>query len=270
MSGCAGKLVDYPLDTIKVLLQTQNGAYNGALSCAVETVRRFGVRGLYRGIVTPMVGQGAEIATLFTVFGWARELVGEGTRTLSILDLSLCGAMSGSVVAFVVTPIELIKCRLQVQQLVGGPKVLYTSPWDVIKRTITADGVRGMYSGLTCTLLREIPGNFAWFGVYESIIAMMTPEGTSRHDLPIPVHMLAGGTAGVAYWTAFFPADVVKSKIQTDPTLQKESFVKVMKLIYRTKGIRGLYAGWGVTCMLTAPSHAVIFAMYETVMSMLR
>lgn len=270
MSGCAGKMVDYPLDTIKVLLQTQNGAYSGAFSCAAETVKRFGIRGLYRGIATPMVGQGAEIATLFTVFGWSRELFGEGTRTLSVLDLSICGAMSGSVVAFVITPIELIKCRLQVQQLVGGPKVHYTSPWDVIRRTIKADGIRGMYSGLSCTLMREIPGNFAWFGTYESMISFMTPKGSSRHDLPIPAHMVAGAAAGISYWTAFFPADVIKSKIQTDPSLQKESFIKVMKLIFRTQGIRGLYAGWGVTCALTAPSHAVIFAMYEIVMSKLR
>ncbi len=75
--------------------------------------------------------------------------------------------------------------------------------------------------------MREIPGNFAWFGTYESMISFMTPKGSSRHDLPIPAHMVAGAAAGISYWTAFFPADVIKSKIQTDPSLQKESFIKV-------------------------------------------
>jgi len=270
MSGCAGKMVDYPLDTIKVLLQTQNGAYRGAFQCAIETVRRYGIRGLYRGILTPMFGQGIEMASLFACFGWSRSMLGEGTRALSIFELCACGAFSGAVVSFVITPVELVKCRLQVQQLVGGPKVVYTSPLDVISRTIRSEGIRGMYRGLSCTLMREIPGNFAWFGTYETLISLMTPKDKTRHDLPPLAHMTAGAMSAVAYWTAFFPADVVKSKVQTDPALRKESFLKVMKLIFRTKGIRGLYAGWGVTCALTAPSHAIIFAVYESVMSMIR
>jgi hypothetical protein len=77
--------------------------------------------------------------------------------------------------------------------------------------------------------MREIPGNFAWFGTYEVVCHMLTPQGGSRNDMSPIGHMTAGASAGVAYWTAFFPADVVKSKIQTDPALSNATFSQVIQ-----------------------------------------
>lgn len=74
----------------------------------------------------------------------------------------------------------------------------------------------------------------------------------------------------MAYWSAFYPADTVKSKLQSDPLYASESFVSGFRRIVAEEGPRGLYRGWGITAARAAPSHALIFAVYETVSDLLK
>ena len=76
--------------------------------------------------------------------------------------------------------------------------------------------------------------------------------------------------AGVGYWTAFYPADTVKSMIQTNPEYFGKGFTETMRHVYRKEGVRGLYRGWGVTAARAAPAHALTFAVYEQTMTLLQ
>ncbi|KAI1179271.1 carrier protein YMC2 [Nemania sp. FL0916] len=56
-SGIAKLTVGHPFDTVKVRLQTTDAArFKGPLQCVAQTVRREGVRGLYKGASPPLVG----------------------------------------------------------------------------------------------------------------------------------------------------------------------------------------------------------------------
>lgn len=59
-------MVEYPLDTIKVRLQT--GSYKGAIDCAKITFKEEGFFAFYRGLSTPLLGAGLEVAVLFFGF----------------------------------------------------------------------------------------------------------------------------------------------------------------------------------------------------------
>lgn len=50
--------------------------------------------------------------------------------------------------------------------------------------------------------------------------------------------MLSGGIGGVALWTAIFPTDVVKSRIQVESTVGKPApaFFKTLTQIYKEEG----------------------------------
>ena len=52
---------------------------------------------------------------------------------------------------------------------------------------------------------------------------------------------MAGGIAGAAYWTAFYPADTVKSVMQTDSSRTARGFGGVFVDLFREGGIRALY-----------------------------
>jgi ornithine carrier protein len=123
---------------------------------------------------------------------------------------------------------------------------------------------------------------------------MTRSVGVSQDDLH-PVQLaLAGSTGGVAYWALFFPADTVKSRLQTEQTIRianpasassaasataspaatvvapKSTFSSVFRDMYRTGGLRALYAGMGVTVARAVPSNFVTFFAYEAVMRRLK
>merc|ERR1712187_105289 len=105
----------------------------------------------------------------------------------------------------------------------------------------------------------------AWFGVYEAILrGIQRLRGDQRKkDVPLYWSAFSGSWAGVAYWAVPYPADTVKSKIQTDSRFRSKSFVEVFRTIVKEEGVSGLYRGCGITCARAVPSHALIFYFYE-------
>lgn len=293
VAGFSGKIVDHPLDTVKVLLQTQNVAtssssgsvaagesvttYRGAWHCLTYTFQNRGITGLYAGLTSPLLGSMAENAVLFASYNRFKGLFvdqfdeSNNTDDLTLLQLSLAGAGAGFNAAFVNTPIELIKCRMQVQSSASAVRFhTYNGPLQVLWKTIKTEGiVKGLYRGHFSTVLREVPGNFCWYGTYEGICKAFIPPGGSKSDLGTSTHLLGGALAGVAYWTAFFPADTVKSLMQTHPLYANSTFRETLLSIFRAEGIAGLYKGCGITVARAAPAHALVFATYEKVMKIL-
>ena len=178
IGGFAGKLLDYPFDTVKVLLQTQNvdattrkpTQYSSTMDCIVQTYQSKGFLGFYKGISSPLVGSMAENSLLFTSYGIFKSFLQKTPdEELPWLSLAMCGAGSGAVVPLVLTPFELIKCRLQVQQSARADFKSYKGPIDCVIRTIKEEGVaRGLYKGNVSTMMREIPGNFCWVSKFYS------------------------------------------------------------------------------------------------------
>ncbi|KEG10525.1 mitochondrial carrier protein [Trypanosoma grayi] len=82
--------------------------------------------------------------------------------------------------------------------------------------------------------------------------------------------MFAGGCSGVAFWTAFFPADVVKTRVQVDPTFASYRFMEALRQLYLEGGIRALYCGWSLTAVRAFPSNAAIFVTYDLCMRVFR
>lgn len=267
VAGVAGKIVEYPFDTIKVRLQVQplNGsAYSGSIDCIRRSLSEDGVRGLYRGLSAPLVGSMFENSVLFVTYNHIQSLIrryssnsSDPAAPLSMSQLSAAGFLSGACVSFVLTPVELIKCRLQAASSFRGPL-------SVIAHTLKTDGLAGMYRGHVGTVLREAFGGAAWFGTYELAIREFiarSPTARTKDDLPTWQHMASGAAAGIAYNAALFPADVIKSRQQSSEL--RESFKKVATDLYRAEGFKGFYRGFGITIARSAPTSAVIFATYE-------
>ncbi|KAG0639940.1 mitochondrial carrier domain-containing protein [Tuber brumale] len=308
-AGIVGKTIEYPFDTVKVRLQSQPDdqplRYRGPLDCLKQSLKQDGIRGLYRGISPPLVGAATENSALFFSYNIAQNLVRESFHPcldkeddLPIGALVFCGAASGAFTSFILTPIELIKCKMQVQTvgiprpaIPGGlPSSSSTSrpppfstgtstagmhtispaklagPITLLGEVYKVYGLKGLWHGQVGTFLRETGGSAAWFGSYEYISRMLR-KWRGRSSNTAGEMMAAGAAAGVSYNFILFPADSVKSRMQTEAIGirgDKKGFVQVATGMYRASGIRGLYRGCGLTCMRSAPSSAVIFLVYES------
>ena len=178
---------------------------------------------------------------------------------LPMTALVACGGMSGAFTSLLLTPIELVKCQMQVPLAHGGPG---PGPLSLLAHIYQAEGVWGFWHGQLGTLIRETGGSAAWFGSYEAV------TGIFRHDssttiLPLWQQMTAGAAAGIGYNVVCYPADTIKSRMQTARGKTRMGFWAVGRSLWQEQGIKGLYRGCGITVGRAAPSSACIFAMYE-------
>ena len=277
---------------MKVRLQSQPDhvplRYSGPLDCFRQSLRDEGFRGLYRGISAPLIGAAIETSSLFFSYRIAQELlrstnlIAEYGTSLPLGALAACGAASGAFTSLLLTPIELIKCQMQVPVSASNLKI--QKPFPIITSIYRHHGIRGFWHGQLGTLIRETGGSAAWFGTYEGVSAIFrtrnqasqSPLDSSRPELYIWQQMLAGAAAGVSYILGFFPADTIKSRMQTEEISglanqkKKLTFWKSGVLLWRQQGIRGLYRGCGITVARAAPSSAFIFTVYEGLNSAFR
>ncbi|TKA82613.1 hypothetical protein B0A55_01389 [Friedmanniomyces simplex] len=288
LAGTVGKIVEYPFDTVKVRLQSQPDhlplRYIGPLDCFRQSVSQDGLRGLYRGVSAPLAGAAAETACLFWSYSVAQDLLKSSVldvkddEDLPLSALITAGAMSGGLTATILTPIELVKCRMQVPlqspldpTLRPGVGLMSASlsPFTVVSDVFRREGLRGFWRGHTGTFLRETGGTAAWFGAWEAItLFLKTRLARQQHIqpseamLPLSQQMLSGAVAGMAYNFLFYPADTIKSKIQTGElslTGVRPTFLGTGRELWRVHGLKGLYRGCGITVARSAPSSALIF-----------
>ncbi|KAL4206278.1 mitochondrial carrier domain-containing protein [Rhizopus microsporus] len=295
IAGMVGKFVEYPFDTIKVRLQTQpvnKPFYSGPWDCFKSTMKQEGIRGLFTGMSSPLVGSMIENAALFVGYRQIQRLIREYSLNAEELDklnnipeedlpplkmsqLVLAGAASGAIASFILTPVELIKCKLQVQIGINASASThqFTGPFHVIQHVVRTHGISGFYRGFLATLLRESGGGAFWFGTYEFACAQfikrrqaVTDEAFLKKDLSPSELMVSGALGGMAYNLSLFPVDVIKSQMQTDEQLLassgQRSFTQTAKELYSTGGYKAFYRGCGITVARSAPTSAIIFLTY--------
>lgn len=162
-------------------------------------------------------------------------------------------------------------------------------PLTILRDAIRTDGMRGLWLGQTGTLIRETGGSAAWFGTKELVCKLLLrrSDGHGYDDGRAPARALrpwesalSGACAGAAYNLTFFPADTVKSTMQTEAELRppapaagsvggrgngqsQRSFAVVARELYHAGGLRGFYAGCGITVARSVPSSALIFLIYD-------
>ncbi|KAK9667840.1 hypothetical protein RND81_13G014700 [Saponaria officinalis] len=279
VGGVAQLVVGHPFDTIKVKLQSQPTPlpgqipkYRGAVDAVRQTIAAEGARGLYKGMGAPLATVAVFNAVLFTVRGQMEAYLrsGEGVP-LTVGQQVVCGAGAGFAVAFLASPTELIKCRLQAQSSTAiAGAVKYGGPMDVAKHVLSEAGPKGLLKGLGPTLAREVPGNAAMFGVYE-LVKQHLAGGQDTSTLGRGSLILAGGLAGASFWGAVYPTDVIKSVIQIDDfkTPKYSGAFNAFRKILATEGVKGLYKGFGPAMGRSVPANAACFLAYEVTRSSL-
>ena len=270
VGGTCLVVAGHPLDTIKVRMQTvamstpagQPLPFNGALDCARQTLAKEGFRGLYKGMASPIAGVSFLYAICFSSYGWAKKVL-ETTpgAPLSINRIGWAGAFAGVATTVVTTPIELVKARLQIQYSSGHAQ--FSGPVDAVVKILKQNGIRGVYRGTGATLLRDVPGSYAYFAGYEFVRRKFIPEGGDAGDLSPLVLLFAGGMGGVFNWLAIFPIDVIKSRLQTAPEGRYLGMVDCFKKIVSQEGYAALFKGLTPTLIRSFPANAACFLGFE-------
>ncbi|KNC79025.1 hypothetical protein SARC_08566 [Sphaeroforma arctica JP610] len=279
-SGVSLVLVGHSFDTVKVRMQTEGsgagGRFNGVLDCVKSTVQKEGVRGLYKGALAPILTTGVINSVLFgTQFNLVTRIKKNEVATTA--EVMQAAVVSGALISVLVTPMEGVKARLQVQYGKG-----YTGPVDCARHVIQKLGVRnGLYRGWLPAALSRM-SNYSYFGSYvviQSILGKvcygaegaLNADGTSR-KLPVAYSILSGGLAGFCYWLSCYPMDVVKNRIMAAPDTQTPQYTNMrhaFRTIYQREGLKGFFVGF-TPCVLRAfPANAAAFVGFEMTLRLL-
>ena len=275
-SGVAKLTVGHPFDTIKVRMQTTDTTrFKGPLDCVMQTVRREGVRGLYKGATPPLVGWMCMDSIMMGSLNVYRRVMADHVfhvdkAALPAVGHGMAGSLAGATVSFVAAPVEHVKARLQVQYAARKADRLYSGPLDCVAKIYRHHGLRGLFHGLSATLVFR-GFFFFWWSSYD-VLSRAMRERTSMSTPAI--NFWAGGLSAQVFWLTSYPGDLVKQRIMTDPLggglgdgeRRFRRWRDAARAVYRESGWRGYWRGF-VPCFLRAfPANAMALLVWEGVM----
>lgn len=283
--GVCCVLVGHPLDLVKVRMQAASSSSEGVFSTMQKTFVKDGISGLYRGVTAPLTATTPMFAVSFWSYNMGKRVVqmlspsprniNGQENLLSIPQTCAAGAFSSFPTVTIMAPSERIKCLLQTQVTESG-KPKYNGMLHCAQELYKAGGIRSIYKGTFATLARDIPGNIAYFGVYELVKRSMisyqeqiSGEPSSSTNLSPVAIMTAGGFAGMACWAISIPADVVKSRFQVAPEGQYKNAFEVLQVLLKTEGYSALFRGMQPALIRAFPANAACFMGMESCRSAL-
>eukprot|EP01047_Picozoa_sp_COSAG01_P026019 COSAG01_NODE_1662_length_9555_cov_32.392718_3_plen_287_part_00 len=252
--GVAGTVVDislYPLDTIKTRCQSASGFS-----------RAGGMRGMYRGVGTAVLGSFPASALFFATYEAATVSAGE-YRSGPVAHM-LAGSLAEAVACLIRVPTENVKQKLQ-----AG---LYPSALRCARGIASGSGgggrgLAGFYSGYLATVMRSVPFSAIQFTLYERLKAAWS----DRHGGG-PVNMtaaaLCGSVAGGVSGLVTTPLDVTKTRLMlgadaSGVSYEQDRVLRTMHRIYADEGVGAFCSGVGPRVCWIAMGGAVFLGSYE-------
>eukprot|EP01062_Namystynia_karyoxenos_P062889 TRINITY_DN55747_c0_g1_i1.p1 TRINITY_DN55747_c0_g1~~TRINITY_DN55747_c0_g1_i1.p1 ORF type:complete len:303 (+),score=64.28 TRINITY_DN55747_c0_g1_i1:81-989(+) len=182
------------------------------------------------------------------------------------------GTLGGVAVTLVGHPFDTVKVRLQTQST-SAPT--FNGPIDCIRKTLSWEGPRGLYRGVSSPLAGQMFFRASLFGTYGGTKRLLSqgPDGTQR-ELGLADFVLAGAVTGLT--AAFFecPIDLFKSQMQVQIIKEQSlpgyrspysSMSDCVRQALRLNGIRGPYQGLTATMMRNIPANSSYFGSFEMI-----
>eukprot|EP01083_Nonionella_stella_P048648 129926_1 len=249
--------------------------YRGIVDTLRRVFAREGVRGLYQGFGTVLIGSAPAGCMYWTSYETAKIAF----RRFEFLERNpslshfIAGLTAEAFSCLLFVPIDVIKERLQVQSSVKDlpESMRYRGNVHAFATVARQEGVRGIYRGYGATVSSFGPFSAFYLMFYERLktgaIQILQKDSAA---LPVWAYascgFLAGGTA--AFITN--PLDMSKLRIQVQRRSKHvfpfayRHIVHGVVSIARQEGARALWKGAGARMAQAAPSGAINIALYES------
>ncbi|GAC96788.1 hypothetical protein PHSY_004372 [Pseudozyma hubeiensis SY62] len=202
----------------------------------------------------------------------------------------LAGALARGISATLVTPLELIRTRLQASsRSQASLSSILRGLWVEMRTTSlrTGGGPLILWRGLTPTLWRDVPFSAIYFAGYEASKRSLTGGGLGEGNAAgsgeeFGVAFVSGALSGSFAAVLTHPFDVIKTRLQTQGSPRESvgrlsgslrgqaagyegNVWKAMGQIVREEGSKGLWKGLSPRTAKVAPACGVMIASFEVV-----
>ena len=221
---------------------------------------------------------------LFTVYeGLKERLASRKDGILASHHAAICGIAATAAHDCILTPIDVIKQRLQLG--------CYGGALDCTRSVMKSEGIMALFRSYPTTLLINAPYGAVLVAVNEKLKTLLIPP--SQEDSKkamLPRYFASAGLAAACASVLTHPLDVVKTRLQTQDCFCKQEppvtcprrwtasvvqspkytdFSTCVRLIHAEEGFTGFYRGLIPRAALSIPGAAMCWGTYESMKTFL-
>ncbi|CAK4632178.1 hypothetical protein AeMF1_006692 [Aphanomyces euteiches] len=175
IAGMCATLIAYPLEVVRtrIILQRSGRSIPAEVT---QIYRSEGVRGLYRGCLSGLVGSIPFEGVQFACYEYCKSYAvqqrwpawrwPESKRSLNSVDYLVIGSVSGAIAQLVSYPFDSVKKRLQADTLAKHKQ--YSGMLDCFDKVIRDEGTLALYRGTLPNMVRVVPYAAVMFASYEA------------------------------------------------------------------------------------------------------
>ncbi|KAJ3486791.1 hypothetical protein NLI96_g3973 [Meripilus lineatus] len=227
---------------MQVFATSPAAVYTGIGNAFTRISSTEGMRALWRGVSSVILGAGPAHAVHFGTYEMVKEFTGGNDENNRNQWLA-----------------TLIKQRMQVHQSE------FRSAFTCARTVYSTEGLSAFYVSYPTTLTMTVPFTAVQFTVYEQLKAFLNPSNTYS---PL-THIVSGGLAGAVAGGVTTPLDVAKTILQTrgtssDPEIRGvKGMVDACRVIWVRDGMKGFWRGLAPRVLTFMPSNALCWLSYE-------
>ncbi|KAI1215049.1 mitochondrial carrier [Annulohypoxylon truncatum] len=272
IAGGVESACTYPFEFAKTRVQLygHEGIRNPFMVVA-KVAREEGLRALYKGCSTMIVGSIGKDAVRFVAFDSIRSLFEDPETHRSSTAQSIASGMLTGIVAstLVVTPSERIKTALIDDARTSRR---FRSPAHCVATLLSEQGfARALYAGYATTTLKQIGTTGFRLGSYAALKDWergSTFFRANKIDVDgAAVSFINGAVAGTLTTLATQPFDTVKTKAQQARAV---GTLDCVRAVYAEDGIRGFWRGTVMRLGRTVMAGGILFTANEQALRVLK
>ncbi|KAL2612361.1 hypothetical protein R1flu_024053 [Riccia fluitans] len=187
-AGFFGTLISYPLQPVFSRLLLQPETYKSMKGTLMTILKNEGgLRELYRGITPALISMVPSAAISFYTYETLKNKYLSAKDKKSPQRTLVIGGIAGAVSNIITFPLEearrqIVYSALSPQAVKGLGSSHYNSTWQALTGIVKRDGVRGLYHGLTPSLIQVVPMTAITFMVYEIAKRAFIAQGEESRD----------------------------------------------------------------------------------------
>lgn len=193
-------------------------------------------------------------------------------KEFALIPKIINGGIAGIIGVSCVFPLDLVKTRLQNQQVGPNGEKMYKNMLDCFGKTYRAEGYFGMYRGSAVNILLITPEKAIKLAANDYFRHHLT---TKDGKLPVTRQMAAGGLAGLFQIIVTTPMELLKIQMQdagrvasqaklAGKTVPKTSATQIALQLLKEKGLLGLYKGLSATMLRDVSFSVCYFPLFAT------
>lgn len=189
-AGAAATTVTYPLDLLRTRFAAQGNdrVYTSILASVKSIAQHEGARGFFRGLGAGVSQIVPYMGLFFASYESLKPIMADSSVALPFGSSDAAAGMVASVLSkTAVYPLDTTRKRLQVQgphraRYVHRNIPTYTGVLMTLRHIWEHEGRRGMYRGLTVSLLKAAPASAVTMWTYERVMGRMLAYDEEHKD----------------------------------------------------------------------------------------